>query len=178
MGVFWKCGYAGASLPTLLDSMGIARGSFYKAFGSKKDLFVLTLDRYDVEVVRPAIDMLKRGAGSGLDRIVSVFEGSLQRALDGDRTGCLLCNTAAENGNVDLDIANKIEDQLARLTDGFATALRDDPAWAAATEGTRSAQANSLMMSYVGLRILAKSGGADALRQSVERTLSALQRAP
>ena len=31
MAVFWRKGYDGASLPDLLDGMGIARGSLYKA---------------------------------------------------------------------------------------------------------------------------------------------------
>lgn len=34
MDVFWRWGY-GAALPSLLDGMKIARGSFYKAFGER-----------------------------------------------------------------------------------------------------------------------------------------------
>jgi len=178
MGVFWKLGYAGASLPDLLDSMGIARGSFYKAFGSKKDLFLLTLHRYDEHVVKPAVSMLTSVDGNGLDRIEAVFRGSLQRALDGDRTGCLLCNTAAENGDTDADITAAIDDQLSRLTGGFAAALQDSEAWASASNDAREAQANSLTLSYVGLRILSKSNGPGLLKWGVERTLSTLRREP
>ena len=176
MGVFWKHGYAGASLPDLLEGMGIARGSFYKAFGSKKDLFLLALDRYDTEVVEPAAVALAKPGEDGLDRIETVFKGSLQKALDGDRTGCLLCSTAAENGGTDPDIAAKIEDQLSRLTNGFAAALSDSEAWQSTTEDVRQAQASALTLSYVGLRILSKSDRGTALKWGVERILSMLRR--
>ena len=176
MGVFWKHGYAGASLPDLLDGMSIARGSFYKAFGSKKELFLLTLDRYDRDIFKPAVAMLNANEGDGIDRITAIFSGSLQRALEGDRNGCLLCNTVAENGDADPDITGKIDDQLSRLTAGFAAALQDSMTWASATEDAREAQANALTLSYVGLRILSKSNGPAALEWGVERTLSMLRR--
>ena len=43
MNEFWTKGYDGASLPDLLEGMGITRGSLYKAFTDKKTLFLPTL---------------------------------------------------------------------------------------------------------------------------------------
>lgn len=44
--VFWRKGYAGASLPALTRAMGINRPSLYAAFGNKEALFRKALDRY------------------------------------------------------------------------------------------------------------------------------------
>ena len=46
MNVFWRKGYAGASLPDLTRAMGINRPSLYAAFGNKASLFRKVLDRY------------------------------------------------------------------------------------------------------------------------------------
>jgi len=44
--VFWRKGYAGASLSDLTKAMGINRPSLYAAFGDKEGLFRKALDRY------------------------------------------------------------------------------------------------------------------------------------
>src|SRR5438094_4748444 len=44
--IFWRKGYAGASLPDLTRAMGINRPSLYAAFGNKEMLFRKALDRY------------------------------------------------------------------------------------------------------------------------------------
>src|SRR6187431_1625810 len=46
MGVFWRKGYEGASLPELTAAMGINRPSLYAAFGNKESLFKKALGRY------------------------------------------------------------------------------------------------------------------------------------
>src|ERR1051326_7706866 len=46
LGVFWRKGYEGASLPDLTRAMGINRPSLYAAFGNKEELFRRAVDRY------------------------------------------------------------------------------------------------------------------------------------
>ncbi|MEM7520291.1 MAG: TetR/AcrR family transcriptional regulator, partial [Pseudomonadota bacterium] len=58
MEVFWQHGYEGASLPDLLAGMGLTRGSIYKAFKDKKNLFLLVLDRYESRVVDAGVAAL------------------------------------------------------------------------------------------------------------------------
>lgn len=45
--LFWRKGYDGASIADLTEALGVARPSLYAAFGSKKQLFLKALDRYD-----------------------------------------------------------------------------------------------------------------------------------
>ena len=58
MHVFWEHGYEGASLPDLLDGMGLTRGSLYKAFTDKKTLFMQVLERYERQAVQAGVAML------------------------------------------------------------------------------------------------------------------------
>ena len=44
--LFWARGYTATSLPDLLDTMGIARSSFYASFRSKRELFIECLELF------------------------------------------------------------------------------------------------------------------------------------
>ena len=46
MEVFWRHGYKKTSLEDLCEAMGIQRGSFYNTFGSKRDVYLKSLDRF------------------------------------------------------------------------------------------------------------------------------------
>lgn len=49
MELFWRQGYEGTSIADLTKALGINPPSLYAAFGSKRDLFEKTLDRYMCE---------------------------------------------------------------------------------------------------------------------------------
>ena len=95
--VFWAKGYEAASLCDLIGAMGISKSSFYEAFGSKRDLFLATLDRYNEhEAGRHARDLIE-GAESVRAGIAAVFERQIEvMAGQGDRRGCFLNNCAVE----------------------------------------------------------------------------------
>lgn len=59
MQVFWRKGYLGTSLGDLTGAMGINRPSLYAAFGNKRALYRLALERYLQGPSRYLIDALK-----------------------------------------------------------------------------------------------------------------------
>ena len=157
MNVFWERGYLGTSIPDLLAGMGITRGSLYKAFGSKKALFLHALALYDRRHVQPAIALLRQYDGNGTDRIRRVFESVAGVIGRGDRRGCLLCNTAAGPAFDDADITSVINRMIDGMTDAFRAALSDHPSgMAAPADG--DAFARQLTLIYVGMRVLTRSG--------------------
>lgn len=55
MAAFWTKGYEATSLADLTSAMGLSKSSFYKAFGSKRALFLTIMDRYGETVAAPHI---------------------------------------------------------------------------------------------------------------------------
>ena len=158
MDAFWVHGYDGASLPVLLDAMGISRGSFYKAFGSKKALFLRVLDHYDAMVIRPGVAALRNGDRPGGERLARVVDGAVGAVRAGDRRGCLMCNTAAGAAYGDEDIAAVVNDQSRRLAKAMAVALADTPRGQGLDDGTLRAEGEALAQSYMGLRVAVRAG--------------------
>lgn len=176
MGVFWEKGYQEATLPDLLEGMGLTRGSLYKAFKDKKTLFLLVLEHYEDEAVGAAQARLSDPQiPDGRDRILGLFEASAAVALDGDHRGCLLCTAAAGFEMSDPEIAAAVQQGLEGIRAGLKTALRASPVHHALDQAAMRALANVLLTQYIGLRVLARShlplGAVETTVQGVARLL-------
>lgn len=70
-GLFLKSGYEGTSIDDLVAVSGLHRGSLYKAFGSKRGIFLAALRHvvYD-ELPAAAADLGKIVDGSALDLVI------------------------------------------------------------------------------------------------------------
>ncbi|WP_299650979.1 TetR/AcrR family transcriptional regulator [uncultured Tateyamaria sp.] len=158
MHVFWAHGYEGASLPDLLEGMGLTRGSLYKAFTDKKTLFLKVLERYEGQAVKAGVAMLTDpSVPNGAERVMAMFQGSYQRVIDGDSRGCLLCTAAAGPSTYDDEIAHAVSAGLGVLRDGIYEALGASPRHATLSPAERAALADMLIAQYVGLRTMARA---------------------
>ena len=158
MQVFWTHGYEGASLPDLLDGMGLTRGSLYKAFTDKKTLFLKVLDHYENEAVKAAVDLLTDATiPNGTDRIMEMFTSSYRAVTDGDRRGCLLCTAAAGPSMYDDEIAATVSRGLNAMRDGIDAALQGSPKQKTLSDDDRHALADMLTAQYMGLRTMARA---------------------
>ncbi|HUW74269.1 MAG TPA: TetR/AcrR family transcriptional regulator [Methyloceanibacter sp.] len=156
MGVFWIKGYEGASLQDLLKAMRIARGSLYKAFDDKRSIYLAALDRYDRTEVEEGIAYLcDPKAGDGLARIRDMLEDSKKDAL---RRGCFMCNAAIDQARFDPKVEAKVTAMLRRLEVAIAVALKQSRKGARWSAKRRAATASFILNTYMGLRVLARSG--------------------
>jgi TetR/AcrR family transcriptional repressor of nem operon len=91
--VFWKKGYADASLRELLRVMGIGEGSFYNTIGSKKRLFLECLKHYNETVSRRRLAALT--SAPSLKAGIRAFFKSVLDDLDNPKTPsvCLLAGS-------------------------------------------------------------------------------------
>lgn len=173
MGVFWAKGYEGASLQDLLKAMKIARGSLYKAFTDKRSIYLATLDRYDNTELEECVEALRNsGGGDGLTRIREMLE-----AVKGDaaRRGCFLCNAAVDRARFDPKVEQKVTTMLCRLQDAIAIALKQSKKGARWSEKRRAATAGAVLNTYMGLRVLARSGyTAEDLQTIIDASLREL----
>ncbi|WP_298840384.1 TetR/AcrR family transcriptional regulator [uncultured Roseobacter sp.] len=156
--VFWAKGYEDASLPDLLEGMGLTRGSLYKAFQDKKSLYLRVLDHYETVAVDKAVRRLTDiSVPDGRRRVLGLFKGVVQAVSDGDRRGCLLCTAAAGNEMSDPEIAAAVNNGLRRIRDALAVALSASPLHDTMQPDARATLANVLLTQYIGLRVLARS---------------------
>ena len=173
MNVFWAKGYEGASLPDLLEGMGITRGSLYKAFTDKKTLFLTILEHYEAEHVAKAVTGLSDvDISDGADRITTLFRNVVAAARRGDWRGCLLCTAAAGPANDNAEISASVARLLDQMEQAFVVALNASPRFADRDDGARATLANLLLTQYVGLRILTRS---QAPLEMIEASVQALE---
>jgi TetR/AcrR family transcriptional repressor of nem operon len=177
MDVFWTHGYDKASLPLLLEGMGLSRGSFYKAFGDKKSVFLCIMLLYEEKAVSTAVALLKGGdVPDGLDRIAMLFASIVTAVVEGDTRGCLLCSSAAGPASQDLDIGEATHRLLGRMLDGFRSAI-DASHWAKTGDAAKRVELSQMLLThYIGLRTQARAQVAIPHLQASSEGLMALLR--
>lgn len=178
MQVFWAHGYEGASLPELLDGMGLTRGSLYKAFKDKRNLFLLVLDRYESAVVDAAVEHLSNPKiTDGKQRILMLFESVARAVADADCRGCLLCTAATGDAVDDPKIAKSVQKGMTKMQAGFRKAIDEEHSLNPLEPEAKHRLADVLLTQYIGLRVLARSrlplGVLEQSVQGIDEVLSA-----
>jgi len=159
MQLFWAKGYESTSMTELLETMDIGRSSFYQSFGSKQQVFLLSLQRYRDQLVarlRQSLDDAASGWCFLEATLVSVGVGT---AADNGRRGCLVFNAAAEIDGSDGDITARVRASIDAFTEVFTDAARraqregDIP-----EERDPALVGHQAVMTMCGLQTLAKAG--------------------
>ena len=125
--VFWKQGYAGASLRDLLKAMKIGEGAFYNTFKSKKAVYLRCLELYETtEGQKRALALITAETASG--GIRALFAAMLD-CMDDPATPSRLCMQAAmatEEVLADPELRAKVENDITGFHHVLAGKLRHD----------------------------------------------------
>jgi AcrR family transcriptional regulator len=118
--VFWRRGYAGASLSELTAAMGITRPSLYAAFGNKEELFHKALDLYLGGPANGSREALQKPTARAvvehlLNRLVALLSDPHHPA------GCLLVKGGLSSGKAD----DSIRDEMIKRRLAGEIALRE-----------------------------------------------------
>lgn len=93
LAVFWKKGYAGASLPALTEAMGMQRPSVYATFGNKEALFRRALEHYSNTRLAFFAEALQQPTARAVaDALLTGF--ARLGTTPGAPAGCLAVNSA------------------------------------------------------------------------------------
>lgn len=156
--VFWDRGYHDASLPDLLGGMGLSRGSFYKAFGDKRGLFLRALDTY----IDDALDTVGAILGSEGSPKAAIRRALLRNAdqafgAEGLR-GCFAVLTATELLPHDEAVSRRVSRLFHRLQDLYAAAIIRAQAAGEIDPGRDAPTlARFLVCQIQGMRVLGKA---------------------
>ena len=123
MNTFWEKGWNASTVDDLTDAMDIQKGSFYRSFGSKKDVMVASLKHYNETLVRQRQDLIN----SSDDPVNAIFEFYralvIRNSADGAR-GCLNTNTTIEVGSKDAEITAILEQSADAWESTFYKAIK------------------------------------------------------
>ena len=156
MNLFWSHGYEGTGLSDIIKTTGLAKGSLYKAFGNKKNLYMQALKLYEKQYVDAASQALT-DSRDPMVRINEFLSGPITALnSDDENNGCFLCNASADRANLDPEIRTLVQRGFSEL--GQALQLTISELNPEATTAQTSQQAEALLAIYSGLRIMSRSG--------------------
>jgi TetR/AcrR family transcriptional repressor of nem operon len=166
---FWRDGYEATSVRDLAAHMGITGTSLYNAFGDKRSLFRLALQRYAERSTRERIARLESTLPP--KQAVRAFLGEIvERSLDDrDRRGCLLVNSALEIAPHDPELGAELAARLGEIEAFFHRAVVAAQADGSIPTYRDPADLARLLLGVtLGVRVLAR---ANPLRELLEGTV-------
>lgn len=176
---FWNHGYEATSMRDLADCTGMTTPSLYNAFGDKKAIYRLALDRYVRQTVE-ACSKILNSDDSRLRALERYFEANVDDVLaDKLHKGCFVVNTALEVAPHDQDF----RDVVSGVFDGIEKCVRDCVA-AGQREGSiltsqSPTDISRLALSAIlGIRVLARTNPDRKLLAGVVRPFFMLLRTP
>ena len=157
MHVFWSKGYDSTSLADLLLATGLNKGSFYNAFGSKKQLFTDSLLKYNREQTQAILKQLA-STEDPVGAITTLFDALIQQSVsDSELKGCMLVNTALDLPHHDEDTRKTVKCGLNQIEAFFKQHIeigRNFGTISPAVDPVVTSKA--LLTLAVGLRVLAR----------------------
>ena len=174
---FWNNGYEATSMRDLAEHTGTTTPSLYNAFGDKRAIYRLVLDRY----VRLALETCSAIFGSGdppLRALERYFDATVEEVLaDGLHKGCFVVNTALEVASHDedfRDVVTEVFDEIQRhVRDCVAAGQRDGSILTSQPPADIARLALGIIL---GLRVLARTNPNRELLTGVVRPFFALLR--
>jgi len=165
---FWARGYEATSMDVLLKRMGINRGSFYDTFGSKRDVLIEALQRYDARNRAALLRAVAEGK-SPRAAIAAIFRSMIDgsRGPQG-RHGCFLVNSALEIAPKDKTVARIVRRGFADVEEFFAELVRRGQQAGEIRKRPSARQiSRTLLNQLVGLMVLVRGRAPRATLDSV-----------
>ncbi|MCY4482169.1 MAG: TetR/AcrR family transcriptional regulator [Spirochaetaceae bacterium] len=157
---FQRYGYHATSIQTLVDCIGVGRGSIYDTFDSKRGLYVSALRRY-VRSLEQRFRAL-HDQPSPRAAILSVFESWMKESRD----GCFLVNTSVELAPHDGEIAQIVANSLQEIENVFVRLIGQGQASGEILPAVDPVlTARGLLALYITLCVLTRSGSDESSRR-------------
>ncbi len=161
----------------LVAHLGIGKASLYATFGSKHELYLRALDRYEQSGLAPIVHELSQ-PGPALPAVRSLVRRYAREATDEQSRlqGCMITNTAAELAPHDPAAARRVERNWDHLETLLHSALVRARGQGELPPGRDPlALARTLLVLLQGLRVVGKASTDPArIRDAAEQALTLL----
>ena len=122
--LFWKRGYDGTAISELESELGVGRKSLYDTFGSKRELYLRSIEQYTATVIQKICDGLADPRTGPLENIERVLLKLRRHHGSPDSLGCLLGVAMAQIESGDDELAGLLRRYLHQLELAFERTLR------------------------------------------------------
>ncbi|MFF4364583.1 TetR/AcrR family transcriptional regulator [Streptomyces sp. NPDC001594] len=175
--LFWRRGYEATSMADVVEHLGIGRASIYATFGSKHELYLKALDRYNENRDSGLLGELSL-PGPALPAVRTVVRRFAAEANSRERRsmGCFVTNTAAELGAHDPAAARRVEASWGHIETLLHSALvRAQAQGELPADRDPHGLARMLLVLMQGLRVVGKvSDDPRRVRDAAEQALRLL----
>jgi TetR/AcrR family transcriptional repressor of nem operon len=164
---FWEHGYDATSIRDLVEKTGLTGASLYNAFGDKRELYHLALDRYVEDILANRIR--RCAAMAPRESILAFFDEIVNGSLsDPQLRGCMLVNAAIDVAPHDAEARKAVANVLIRIETFFRVQIaagQEDGTIARTL--TAEDLARHLLGVLMGVRVLARVRPEPALLRGV-----------
>jgi TetR/AcrR family transcriptional regulator, transcriptional repressor for nem operon len=159
--VFRERGYHAASIGDLMDAMGLASGSIYKAFRDKRDIFLAAFDRY-TSLRSAQMQQVAGAAKSARERLRDLLAFYLESSKGAEgRRGCLVVGSAVELAIFDREVGARVGASLANNEALLAGLIRQGHLDGSVPRGVDAEETARVMVCLTqGMRVVGKAGRA------------------
>ena len=156
MKLFWTQGYEGTGLKDILTATGLAKGSIYKAFESKHNLYLKSLERYEAVHVDTAVSALT-SSKPPMTRLDDFLSAPLKNISNGGMNkGCFLCNASADRASSDEETRALVQRGFQKIGRALAMVISElHQDW---THEQNQNAAEMVLSIYSGFRTISRSG--------------------
>ncbi|MFJ3306721.1 TetR/AcrR family transcriptional regulator [Streptomyces sp. NPDC086549] len=181
---FWTTGFAGTSTYDLMEATGLGKGSIYKAFGNKHDLYVRVFSDYCRDLLAQAREQLQGSQEavlpSPMARLERYFVALANTFADeSPHRGCFLAKVTADRAGEDEKVAQTARLAFDDLAGVFAATIRDAQDAGEVADHVDSSALGYVLLSVIrGIDSIAKADVDGAiLEQTVRSALALIPRA-
>jgi TetR/AcrR family transcriptional regulator, transcriptional repressor for nem operon len=173
MRLFWRKGYESATLPELLKTMRISRGSFYNAFGTKREVLIRALQRYVITGMEGLLSPLADEA-AGRAEIEATFARLLAYMTSPEgHQGCLIGNSMTDLAMQDVELREMLLLARKETEDALVRAFANGQARGEIRNSANPRSAGRFLLNTIsGLMVSCKTNpGSDELSDIVRMAL-------
>ncbi|MFK0158489.1 TetR/AcrR family transcriptional regulator [Streptomyces sp. NPDC090493] len=173
---FWTTGFAGTSTYDLMEATGLGKGSIYKAFGNKHDLYVRVFSDYCRDLVTQARRQLQGDSEAVPSSPVARIEHYLVSltsafANESPHRGCFLTKVTADRAGEDEAVALMARRAFDDLAGALAAAIREAQEVGEVADHVDAEALGYLLLSVIrGIDSLAKAGVSAAKLEQTARS--------
>lgn len=175
--LFWRRGYAGTGIRELEAELGVGRKSLYDTFGSKRELFLRSIEQYTDAVIGRICRGLadeRSGAFENLERVLGKLQ---QHHGSNESLGCLLGVAMAQLDSDDEELAGLLRKYLRRMETAFERTLLQAQADGTVRDDLKAKDAARQLVALTqGMALMGRVSEMGATQRSIVRaSLQALR---